>query len=119
MDLPEAQGSCHARESKSGIRNLGIFDGGIRDPGLWNSEPRRRTQNLGLSSVLYSLKWGDREGDALTTDFKKLVFIDDFASLLFWTALLAMKVAFEETLISRGTQRQFTVKLLFGGPKVA
>ena len=38
VELPEDQGSRHARESKSGIRNRGIFDGGIRDPGLWNSE---------------------------------------------------------------------------------
>ena len=47
MDLPEAQGCRHARESKSGIPesfcmlnlwNRGNFDGGIRDPGLWNPE---------------------------------------------------------------------------------
>ena len=47
MDLPEAQGSCHVSESKSGIPqiffacliwNLGNFDGGNRDPRLWNPE---------------------------------------------------------------------------------
>ena len=67
---------------------------------LWNSESKARKPES--RTVLYSLKWGDREGDALTTDFKKLVFIDYFVSLLFWAELLAMKVAFEETLISRG-----------------
>ena len=51
VDLHEAQGSRHAREPKSRIRNLGIFDGGIRDPGLWNSNPRHRIQNPGLSCI--------------------------------------------------------------------
>ena len=52
MDLPEAQGSRHTRESNSGIRNLGIFDGGIRDPGLWNPESTwGRIQNQGRSCI--------------------------------------------------------------------
>ena len=41
---------------------------------------RGRIQNR-LRTVLYSLKWGDREGDAFTPDYTKLEFIDDFVSL--------------------------------------
>ena len=64
---------------------------------------RGRIQNP-LRTVLYSLKWGDREGDAFTPDYTKLEFIDDFVSFI-WAAVLAVKMAFEETLISRDTQR--------------
>ena len=62
MDLPEAQGSRHARESKSGIPEIvlpvefGIlenFDGGIRDPGL--SNPESMAWNPESGTVLNSL----------------------------------------------------------------
>ena len=66
MDLPEAQGSCHASESKSGIPKIfllvlsGILEILMEEFGILGFGilyPRRRIQN---PEVLYSLTWGNK-----------------------------------------------------------
>ena len=60
MDLPEAQGSCHASESKSGIPKIfllvlsGILEILMEEFGILGFGilyPRRRIQNPGLSCI--------------------------------------------------------------------
>ena len=55
------------------MEELGILGFRMRNP-------RHRIRNPGLSCIPLNGP-GDREGDAFTSDFTKLVFIDDFLSL--------------------------------------
>ena len=100
-DLPEAQGSRHARESKSGIPEIfllvesGILDilmeeFGILGFGIRNT--RRGIQNPGLSWIPLC---GTTRRCSHHRCSAKLEFIDDLISFI-WAALLAMKKALGE-----------------------
>ena len=102
VDLPEDQGSRHARESKSGIRNRGIFDGGIRDPGLRNSESGVESR---IHWGLFCIPLNGATKKAMLSPQITRNWNSFWLCIFIWAAVLAVKVAFEETLISRDTQR--------------
>jgi len=106
---PKARAMQGNPNPESGILEVLVEEFGILGFGIRN--PRLRIQNPGLSCIPLN---GATEKAMLSPQISR-----NWNSLIFGQRYLAMKVAFGETLISRGTQRQFSVKYLFGEPKIA
>ena len=98
MDLPEAQSSRHAKESKSGIpETFLLVESGILEIlmeefgilGFGISNPRGGIQNR--RSDCFVFPYMRRQGDALTPDARRNW--NSLMTLFIWAALLAMKMA--------------------------
>ena len=108
MDLPEAQGSRHARESKSGIPKIfllvksGILEilmeeFGILGFGILN--PWRGIQNLGLSCIPYM----GRQGNSLTPNARRN-----------WNSLMTLYLYFGSVIRNEYGSRGYISKVRLG-----